>query len=196
MPVPTMADATSTAGVDAPLLSAAPGAAAAGPASSLPPSSFAAQAAQLSRGSMPGSPPPRRVTVAQRLARCMRAYVRPLLVFGLLLLFLLALRLTRWDYLTWRAWVALVVTCGTLVALGAEVTQPPAVFLGAMAVVVVCTVLDLKDALSGFATPLVFAIGGMYAFSRGISESTLLGCVTRCPYSVAADARRDTLAHV
>ena len=101
------------------------------------------------------------------------------MVLVLVAALLLVLGVTRWHYLGSHAWIALATTAVSLVALGAEVTQPPAVFLGAMAVIVVTGTLTLEAALSGFATPLVFAIGGMYALSCGIRESTLLGYVSK-----------------
>ena len=123
--------------------------------------------------------------------RLCKAWWRPLAMSVVLALVLLLLGVTRWKHLDWHAWVALGATGGTLVALGSEMTQPAAVFLGAMAVIVVTGTLTLADALSGFSTPLVFAIAGMYSFSRGIQESTLLGCVVRA----CAATRTRTLAH-
>ena len=122
---------------------------------------------------------PRRRSLVSRAAAVVRTWWRALVVLVLVAALLLVLGVTRWNYLGSHAWIALATTAVSLVALGAEVTQPPAVFLGAMAVIVVTGTLTLEAALSGFATPLVFAIGGMYALSCGIRESTLLGYVSK-----------------
>ena len=122
---------------------------------------------------------PRRRSLVSRAAALARTWWRALVVLVLVAALLLGLGVTRWNYLGSHAWIALATTAVSLVALGAEVTQPPAVFLGAMAVIVVTGTLTLEAALSGFATPLVFAIGGMYALSCGIRESTLLGYVSK-----------------
>ena len=122
---------------------------------------------------------PRRRSLVSRAAAVVRTWWRALVVLVLVAALLLVLGVTRWHYLGSHAWIALATTAVSLVALGAEVTQPPAVFLGAMAVIVVTGTLTLEAALSGFATPLVFAIGGMYALSCGIRESTLLGYVSK-----------------
>ena len=122
---------------------------------------------------------PRRRSLVSRAAALARTWWRALVVLVLVAALLLVLGVTRWHYLGSHAWIALATTAVSLVALGAEVTQPPAVFLGAMAVIVVTGTLTLEAALSGFATPLVFAIGGMYALSCGIRESTLLGYVSK-----------------
>ena len=122
---------------------------------------------------------PRRRSLVSRAAALARTWWRALVVLVLVAALLLVLGVTRWNYLGSHAWIALATTAVSLVALGAEVTQPPAVFLGAMAVIVVTGTLTLEAALSGFATPLVFAIGGMYALSCGIRESTLLGYVSK-----------------
>jgi len=122
---------------------------------------------------------PRRRSLVSRAAALVRTWWRALVVLVLVAALLLVLGVTRWNYLGSHAWIALATTAVSLVALGAEATQPPAVFLGAMAVIVVTGTLTLEAALSGFATPLVFAIGGMYALSCGIRESTLLGYVSK-----------------
>lgn len=115
------------------------------------------------------------VSQCQRCCRLFRRRWRPVLVAAAMVALLSVLGLTRWSNLTFHAWVALGVTAAALVALGAEMTDPPAVFLAAIMLLVVTRTLTLKAAIAGFATPLVFAIAGMYALSRGISDSTLMG---------------------
>ncbi|MEB3289271.1 MAG: SLC13 family permease [Leptolyngbya sp.] len=81
--------------------------------------------------------------------------------------------------LGWPGWLALAITVGAFVLNALTSLAAEAVFLGALAVLMLSGVLDTATALAGFSNPGMITVGVLYIVVAGLQQTGGLDVVTR-----------------
>lgn len=81
--------------------------------------------------------------------------------------------------MSFEAWLTLGVTVLVLIALIREVAAPDLTFLGAVIVLLLFGVIDVKQAFEGFANPAVITVGLLFIVTAGLQETGILEATGR-----------------
>jgi len=73
--------------------------------------------------------------------------------------------------LSWQAWLTLAVVAGVFGGTALSRMAPDTVFLGALVVLFASGVLDVADALRGFANPGMITVGTLYVVAAGLQQT-------------------------
>ena len=74
----------------------------------------------------------------------------------------------------WQAWATLGLTVLILALLVRDVAPPDFVFVGAVVVLLMLGIIELKDAFAGFANPAVVTVAMLFIVTAGLQETGLL----------------------
>jgi len=102
-----------------------------------------------------------------------------LAALGLVILIIALIGTLSATHLSWQAWLALAVTLGSFLLNALTSLAAEAIFLGALAVLMLSGVLDTATALAGFSNPGMVTVAILYIVVAGLQQTGGLDMMSR-----------------